>query len=152
MSTSRADGTTLVFTDGSFSLRTIDEFIDLLLTEERVCEVQLPRMTLRKVLEESEGLSRRRSKLAKAMGVDLSDDEGSDASVRDRYKSRSPSVSGSDGEKERYLSRSASSDGSRRRSASPDGERFVSRSPSPAAYVSRSPTRSPEPENIMSVD
>lgn len=130
----------------------MDEFVDRLLTEERVCEVQLPRLTLRKVLEENEGLGRRRSRLAKAMGIEGSDDEGSDDG-RERYLSRSPSASGSEaGRDGRYVSRSPSRSRSgspkmHSRSASPEhGERYVSRSPSPAGYVSRSPTNSPEPE------
>lgn len=126
----------------------MDEFIDLLLTEERVCEVQLPRLTLRKVLEESEGLSRRRSKLAKAMGVDLSEDEGSDVSDRDRYMSRSPSGSEAEGEGEdarmRYVSRSRSLSDESNSDVSKE-DRFVSRTPSPIAggFVSRSSTKSP---------
>lgn len=150
--------------DGSYSIVTMDEFVDQLLREERVCEVQLPRVTMRKVLEESEGLPRRRSQLAQVMGIegydDDDDEEGSDGEDgRGRYLSRSPSLSGS--ERGRYVSRSPSRSGSeggrsRRsrsrsesssRSGSPDDrDRYISRSPSPAGYVSRSPTRSPEPE------
>lgn len=109
---SRADLPRLVFSllaDGAYHLSTIDEFADRLLTEERVCEIQLPRLTQRKVLEETEGLPPRRSKLGRAMGVldrgtttggvggDAedgaagSDDE--DEGRSDRYLSRSPSAS-----------------------------------------------------------
>ena len=122
----------------------MDDFVDRLLVEERVCEVQLPRITLRKVLEESEGLSRRQSKLSKAMGIEASDDEDA-MSVdgdRDRFMSRSPSISGDeDRSDQRHRSRSRSHSGS---AAASDG-RYISRSPSPPGYVSRSPTRSPEP-------
>lgn len=134
--------------DGSYRLITMDEFVDELLTEERVCEVQLPRLTMRKVLEETEGLPKRRSKLSRAMGLEddaLSDDAGSASSDGGRYMSRSPSP-GSEGSGGRYMSRSPSRSPSRNGSASPQGDRYVSRSPSPAGYVSRSPTRSPEPE------
>lgn len=145
--------------DGSYRLITMDEFVDELLTEERVCEVQLPRLTLRKVLEETEGLPKRRGKLSRAMGLEedaLSDDERGYASSdedRDRYMSRSPSrsqspASGDEGARAgRYMSRSPSRSPSlsRNGSASPQGERYISRSPSPGGYVSRSPTRSPEP-------
>lgn len=40
-----------------------DEFIDQLLTEERVCDVILPRLTKREVLEDTEGLAPRQSLL-----------------------------------------------------------------------------------------
>lgn len=140
--------------DGSYRIITMDEFVDELLTEERVCEVQLPRLTLRKVLEETEGLPKRKSKLSRAMGLEedgLSDDAGyaSSDEERGRYMSRSPSRSpseGSNASRGRYTSRSPSKSLSRNGSASPKGERYVSRSPSPEGYVSRSPTRSPEPE------
>ena len=67
--------------DGSYSIMCIDEFVDKLLTEERVCDIQLPRLTQRRTLEETEALPRRKSTLGKAMGVglgldsDLSDSE-----------------------------------------------------------------------------
>ena len=125
----------------------IDEFVDKLLTEERVCDLQLPRLTQRRTLEDAEGLMKRKSTLGKAMGVQ--DDESDDEAARGR---RRRSESGSD----RYVSRSPSS--SRSRSGSPDAGaegRYVSRSPSrsrsgsPAnadgRFVSRSPTRSPPP-------
>jgi len=155
--------------DGSYSIDTIDDFVDQLLREERVCDIQLPRITMRKVLEETEGLSRRRSKLATVMGLEgYENDEDSDAererylspsasgSEKGRYVSRSPSRSGSEGPRDRYVSKSPSRGGSERgrsRSRSPnDTGRYISRSPSPAGYVSRSPTRSPEPESNMAVD
>ncbi|GAA5935634.1 PRP38 family protein [Sporobolomyces koalae] len=143
--------------DGAYRLTTIDQFADELLSDEMVCEIQLPRLTQRKVLEETEGLAPRRSKLAKAMGVqtverdggqsDESDDEDDE---RGRYRSRSPSESGSD-----TRSRSASYDSVKDR-ASRSGsrsDRYISRSPSPAGsdaprYMSRSPSASPEPEQI----
>jgi pre-mRNA-splicing factor 38A len=129
--------------DGSYRIITMDEFIDDLLTEERVCETQLPRLTLRKVLEETEGLPKRRSKLSKAMGLEGDDDESDGGRYNSedededadggRYVSRSPSPAGSDGSRGGYVSRSPS------RSPSRDG------SPASIGYVSRSPTRSPEP-------
>ena len=138
-------------TDGSYSVLTFDEFADRLLTEERVCDTQLPRLTQRKVLEETEGLPKRRSKLAKAMDLEFQDGENSAderrarrrnsgssaASNSDRYVSRSPSASGS--------ASSASDSRQRRRESkemSVDGEedRYISRSPSPERYISRSPS------------
>ncbi|GAA5829269.1 hypothetical protein JCM11251_004988 [Rhodosporidiobolus azoricus] len=85
--------------DGSYQIMTIDEFADQLLTGEMVCEIQLPRLTQRKVLEETEGLAPRKSKLGKALGVMAdagSDDEGEGSDDDDRsgrYMSRSPSAS-----------------------------------------------------------
>lgn len=146
--------------DGSYHLSTIDEFADELLTEERVCEVILPRLTLRKVLEETEGLERRKSQLAKAMGVDdralvASDDEDdgeAGAGQNGRKRRRSASRSGS--ESDRYISRSPTpeTDGSKSPPRSDEDEeageegRYISRSPSPDRYISRSPT--PEGERI----
>ncbi|GAA5910826.1 hypothetical protein JCM8208_001006 [Rhodotorula glutinis] len=99
--------------DGSYSILTIDEFADQLLHGDSACEIQLPRLTQRKVLEETEGLAPRRSKLGRALGVrgagetegagsasgsgSEDEDEGSEAGRRrtraGRYVSRSPSAS-----------------------------------------------------------
>lgn len=48
---------------GSYTILHMDEFVDELLTQERACELILPRMTKREVLEETEGLAPRLSKL-----------------------------------------------------------------------------------------
>ncbi|VDQ02456.1 unnamed protein product [Trichobilharzia regenti] len=48
---------------GNFSLIYMDDFIDQLLTEERVCDVILPRLQKREVLEELNGLEPRQSLL-----------------------------------------------------------------------------------------
>ncbi|GAA5976679.1 hypothetical protein JCM11641_005659 [Rhodosporidiobolus odoratus] len=87
--------------DGSYSILTIDGFADQLLTSDSSCEIQLPRLTQRKVLEETEGLALRRSKLGKALGVMAVDGQGSgnesegseDEERGGRYLSRSPSAS-----------------------------------------------------------
>lgn len=127
----------------------MDAFADSLLTEERVCEIQLPRLAQRRTLEETEGLLKRKSKLGRALGV-FSNDHGADEDddraaqlkqddedddmddeddeERGRYVSRSPSRSRSPEDRKRSLSRSRSRSGS-------EGERYVSRSPS------RSPDR-----------
>lgn len=144
----------------------MDEFADALLTEERVCEIQLPRMTQRKVLEETEGLPARRSKLGRAMGV-LDDDglgDEDEEADRERYMSRSPSGSrsptpereatpefwteGSEEEGEEALPKRQKSLTKKKvtksSSSSKSGsDRFISRSPSPAGsgggrYLSRS--------------
>ncbi|CAH8876117.1 unnamed protein product [Trichobilharzia szidati] len=48
---------------GNFSLIYMDDFIDQLLTEERVCDVILPRLQKREILEELNGLEPRQSLL-----------------------------------------------------------------------------------------
>ena len=52
-------------TAGGYSLTYFDEFIDDLLTQERVCDIILPRLTQRSVLEETEGLPPRKSLLVR---------------------------------------------------------------------------------------
>ncbi|KAG8749144.1 hypothetical protein FRC14_001663 [Serendipita sp. 396] len=140
-----------------FSLTYMDEFIDELLTEDRVCDIILPRMPKRAILEETEGLSPRKSKLMEAMQDDESDTserrfpkrplsvqsgEGSHSQSRSRSRNgRSRS-----GSQSRSRSRSKSKSKSRSRSGSPmgsddDGDRYISRSPSRSR--SRSRSRSP---------
>jgi len=130
--------------DGSYSIMTFDEFADKLLSEDSVCETQLPRLTLRRILEETEGLPKRRSKLAKALGIAI-DSDGSD--VEDNRRSRSKSI-----ESDRYVSRIPSVESSNStsqspkrqmevdKSQSPSSDRYVSQSPSPERFVSRSPS------------
>lgn len=48
---------------GGYSLTHFDEFIDELLTQDRVCDIILPRLAQRSMLEETEGLEARRSLL-----------------------------------------------------------------------------------------
>ncbi|KPV76436.1 uncharacterized protein RHOBADRAFT_13440 [Rhodotorula graminis WP1] len=116
--------------DGSYSILTIDEFADQLLHGESVCEIQLPRLTQRKVLEETEGLAPRRSKLGRALGVRGAGEGEGAASA-----SGSASGSGSGSEDE-------GSEGGRRRAG-----RYVSRSPSASRSPSPSPMdEGPEPE------
>ncbi len=45
--------------DGAVYLTHVDEFIDDLLTKERVCGIALPRLTKREILEDNEGLEPR---------------------------------------------------------------------------------------------
>jgi len=54
---------------GGYSLTYFDEFIDDLLTKDRVCDIILPRLTQRAVLEETEGLAPRRSLLVRALAL-----------------------------------------------------------------------------------
>lgn len=125
------------------------------------------------MLEETEGLAPRRSKLGKALGVLGSDDgEDDDEERGERYLSRSPSGSrsptpepektpeywteGSEDEDE-AIEGDVKPRGRKvevRRSVSPAGSdgRYISRSPSADGsekrFVSRSPTRSPAPMEV----
>lgn len=100
----------------------MDEFVDQLLVGESVCEIQLPRLTQRKVLEETEGLAPRRSKLGKALGV--MHVEGADGSdVEGGGGDDSAEEEGAGGGRRRYLSRSPSASPS----PSPSGDERADR-------------------------
>jgi len=119
---------------GGYSLTFIDEFAFELLTEERVCDIILPRLQKRQILEDNDQIGPRKSHLLVAM-EDRSEDGGAkNRSSRspDRSRSRSPSVA---------MSASGS------RSPSETGSRYVSRSPSRSR--SRSPDKS---ESGMDID
>jgi pre-mRNA-splicing factor 38A len=60
---------------GNYHITYMDEFVNDLLTKERVCELILPRLTKRIVLEESEGLAPRISKLEDALLVTSNQDD-----------------------------------------------------------------------------
>ncbi|KAG2115520.1 PRP38 family-domain-containing protein [Suillus clintonianus] len=113
-----------------YSLTHFDEFIHSLLTEERVCDIILPRKAKRSILEENGEIGPRKSRLLDAMEGKSND--RSRSSSRSRSRSRSPS-------KSPYRSRSPSTSRSRSRTPSENG-RYVSRSPSRS--LSRSPDRS----------
>ena len=79
----------------------MDEFVDQLLTEERVCDIILPRLAKRQVLEENGDIGPRKSRLLDAL--EGKSDHGSEGG-----RSRSRSSRGS--------SRSRSQDANRSRS------------------------------------
>lgn len=56
-------GRTILIESGGYELTHFDDFIDELLTKDRVCDIILPRLTQRSVLEETEGLPPRKSLL-----------------------------------------------------------------------------------------
>ena len=57
---------------GGYVLTYTNEFVDQLLTKERVCDIMLPHISKRNVVEETEGLLPRISALLEAMeGVDM---------------------------------------------------------------------------------
>ncbi|KAI0320516.1 PRP38 family-domain-containing protein [Amylostereum chailletii] len=112
----------------------IDELVDQLLNEDRVCDIILPRIPKRQVLEESGDIGPRRSRLLDAM--EGKDDAGSE-------RSRSPSRSSQGGDSPQHAL-SHSDAGSRYASRSPSGSRFRSRSVSKSPYRSRSRSFSPD--------
>ena len=143
-------GPALVHVDiGGYSLTYMDEFVDQLLTEERVCDLILPRLTKRDVLEDLGDIGPRKSRLLDAMeGRSEHGSEKSRSRSRssDRSRSRSPRRAAS---KSRSRSRSPSrgrSPGSKSRSPSPTGSRYVSRSRSGSRSPYRSRSRSISPD------
>ena len=60
---------------GGYDLTYMDEFVDELLTQERVCGIALPKLRSRYVLEESEDLEPRQSALDSELDDDVDDDE-----------------------------------------------------------------------------
>jgi pre-mRNA-splicing factor 38A len=127
---------------GGYSLVFMDEFVYSLLTEERVCDIILPRLMKRSVLEENGEIGPRQSRLLAAMEGDSEDEERKGRSrSNSRGKSRSRSISES-----RSQGRSRSRSGTRSREGS---NRRSSRTPSEAGsrYISRSPSRSSSPSN-----
>ncbi|WVW84665.1 hypothetical protein I302_106699 [Kwoniella bestiolae CBS 10118] len=135
---------------GGYSLTYFDEFIDDLLTKERVCDIILPRLTQRSVLEETEGLEPRRSLLEEEEREARSDassprsqryiSRSPSPDLRDsRGRSRSRSVSSNGSDRSRYISRSPSRSRSRSRSID-SGEEGDTR----GRYISRSPSVSPD--------
>ncbi|KAI0653184.1 PRP38 family-domain-containing protein [Cubamyces menziesii] len=136
-----------------YSIIHMDEFVDSLLVDERVCDLILPRITKRDVLEDLGEIGPRKSRLLDAMegksehGSDRSRSRSSDRSTSSRSPRRgnnaSPSRSPSRGRSLSRGSKSASSPGSRYVSRS----RSRSRSASRSVYRSRSRSISPDRVN-----
>ncbi|KAI9443353.1 PRP38 family-domain-containing protein [Lactarius indigo] len=112
-----------------YYLTYMDEFVDQLLNEERVCDLILPRIPKRAVLEENSELAPRQSRLLTAM-------EGKDEE-KTRGRNRSTSW---DNSRSSRSARSSSSARSRNRSGSPSQG-----GGSDTRLASRSPTRSLSP-------
>lgn len=109
-----------------YYLTYMDEFVDQLLNEERVCDLILPRISKRAVLEENSELAPRQSRLLAAM-------EGKDEEkTRGRHRSTSR-----DGSHSSRGARTSPSARSRSRSGSPSQG-----GGSDTRLASRSPTRS----------
>jgi pre-mRNA-splicing factor 38A len=136
-----------------YFLTYIDEFVDQLLNEERVCDIILPRIPKREVLEENGELTPRQSRLLDAMeGKD--EDDASRGRSRSRSRDSNRSSSSPIGTSDRSRSRG---EGIRTPSADDeDYSRKGSRSPSPARSASpvgsndrfRSRSRSISPDRV----
>ncbi|TBU50157.1 PRP38 family-domain-containing protein [Dichomitus squalens] len=139
---------------GGYTLTHMDELVDQLLTEERVCDLILPRITKRDVLEDLGEIGPRKSRLLDAM-EGKSDHERSRSRNRSRSTDRSKSRS-RDGSPRRPAgarSPSSSRSPSRGRSASKSrspsvGSRYVSRSRSGSRSPYRSRSRSISPDRV----
>ncbi|KAI0736906.1 PRP38-domain-containing protein [Fomitopsis betulina] len=132
-----------------YSLTYIDEFVDNLLVEERVCDIILPRLTKRDVLEDNGELGPRKSRLLDAM-----EGKNQHDSRRSRSQSRSPSHSPDRRSRTRSGSRGRrpSKEGSLSpgaRSPSPTGSRSPSRSRSGSKSPYRSRSRSISPDRAI---
>ncbi|MCO5595355.1 hypothetical protein L7F22_049397 [Adiantum nelumboides] len=153
---------------GSYTMTFMDEYVYDLLTKERVCELILPRLTRRDVLEDTEGLTPRTSKLEEGL-LERDSDAASDDSavlVRKNKQERAERA-------KRVRQEREAQDNSRIKEAhdfamedrkedhlesavegeypsqeeSGEEDRYVSRSPSVESdrgYQSRSPSRSPD--------
>ena len=129
-----------------YDLTYIDEFVDQLLNEERVCDIILPRIPKRGVLEENGELSPRQSRLLDAM-------EGKDEDNASRGRSRSRSRDSSRSSRSPMGSDRSRSPGEGIRTPSADGEddsRKGSPSPSPTGSDGRfrSRSRSISPDRV----
>ncbi|XP_057298917.1 pre-mRNA-splicing factor 38A-like [Hydractinia symbiolongicarpus] len=121
--------------NGVFHVIHMDEFIDEMLREERVCEIMLPRIQKRHVLEELEELEPRVSALEDDIDDMESDDDDDMKDSPPRKRSETP-------ERRRRKSRSPER---RRRSRSASPHRRSRRSPSPRRHKHRSRSRSRSP-------
>jgi len=131
-----------------YSITHMDSFADDLLTQERVCDIILPRIAKRSVLEDLGELGPRRSLLLDVMegrekSRSRSRSSGSRSSSRDRSVGRGGGkFEEEDGEDRRGRSRNGTGDDEGYKSRSPSR----SRSGSKERYISRSRSRSKTPD------
>ena len=118
-----------------YSLVFMDEFVYELLSEERVCDIIMPRLIKRQVLEENGDIGPRKSRLLAAMEGESEKDSGSEDGSRSSSQSRGRTRS-SPSRSQKFGSRSRS------RTPSEAGSRYVSRSPSRSPSRSQSRSRS----------
>lgn len=159
---------------GAYHITFMDEFIHDLLTKERVCELILPRLTRRDVLEDTEGLAPRSSLLEDALlAAEEDSDAASDDSAAMARKEKNERVERAQRirrERELHeLNQTKIALGGTledrqeqqfddieypSQEESEGGGRYVSRSPSVSGsdghYQSRSPSRSPDRQGYVS--
>jgi len=111
--------------DGNFELSHMDELIDQLLHDERVCDVQLPRIQKRGVLEENNELEPRTSVLEGDLleEQDASSDEEPEPVVEERRREHREKEREKDRDRKRHRSRSRSRDRKDRRRRGDSQER-----------------------------
>lgn len=137
-----------------YYLTYVDEFVDELLNNERVCDIIMPRIPKREVLEENGELTPRKSHLLDAM-----EGKDKDNAMRGRSRSRSRDSNRSSRSPMYSSDRTRGPGDIRMRTPSADGEddsRKGSRSPSPARSASpmgpdgrfRSRSRSISPDRV----
>lgn len=142
---------TLMHSAGYY-LTYIDEFVDQLLNEERVCDIILPRIPKREVLEENGEVTPRQSRLLDAM-----EGKDGDDTIRGRSRSRSRNSSRSSRSPTGTSNRGDFSPSEGIRTPSASDSRKGSRSPSPARSASpvgsngrfRSRSRSISPDSSL---
>ena len=115
--------------DGNFELSHMDELIDQLLHDERVCDVQLPRIQKRGVLEENNDLDPRTSVLEGDLleEQDGSSDEEPEPVVEERRREPREKEREKDRDRKRHRSKSRSRDRKDRRRRGDSQERRVER-------------------------
>jgi len=115
--------------DGNFELSHMDELIDQLLHDERVCDVQLPRIQKRGVLEENNDLDPRTSVLEGDLleEQDGSSDEEPEPVVEERRREPREKEREKDRDRKRHRSKSRSRDRKDRRRRGDSQERRADR-------------------------
>ncbi|PWN50664.1 PRP38-domain-containing protein [Violaceomyces palustris] len=152
---------------GNYSLSYMDTFVDQLLQEQRVCDIILPRLTRRDVLEEIEGLAPRISKLEEVLVMgkagledgraDSQDEESDDSAAEERRErkrrlERAARVRESKMRENQLALGMVTRQGLGEREEDEEQDGYVSQEESDdveglsGRYVSRSPSRSVSPD------
>ncbi|XP_065834344.1 pre-mRNA-splicing factor 38A-like [Oscarella lobularis] len=125
--------------DGNFELVHMDEFVDELLHNERTCDVILPRIQRRYVLEQDERLEPRMSALEGDLDIESDEEEEEEEKKEPSSSKEDENRSNSPHRRQRHRSRSRSPRRHRRQSRSRSSDRHRRRR---SRSRSRSPRRS----------